>query len=115
MTPEEALARLEAVRSEALAAFEAAAGAPALRDAELRFLGRKGPLSAVMSTLGTLPSDERREVGRVANEVRSALESALAERRAAMDAEDAARRLQEERIDVTLPGRRPPLGRAHPI
>ncbi|HEU5004379.1 MAG TPA: phenylalanine--tRNA ligase subunit alpha [Actinomycetota bacterium] len=115
MSTAEAVARLEEIQAEGLAAVVGASDAAALRDAEIRFLGRKGPLAAVVGTLGSLGPDERRTVGQVANEVRTALTGAIAERRSVLDAEDAARRREAERLDVTLPGRIPPLGRRHPI
>ena len=115
MAIEDVIARLQEIRSEGLAALEAAPDAPGLRDAEVRYLGRKAPLAAIVSTLGGMPPEERRDVGRVANEVRSALESSVAERRSRLDAEEAARRAEADRVDVTLPGRKPPLGRLHPI
>ena len=115
MSTHEIIARLEALREEAHAGIAAASDAAALRDAEVRFLGRKGPLAAILSGLGALEPDERREVGKVANEVRATLEAAIADRRAALEAAVADRRLELERVDVTLPGRKPPLGRRHPI
>ena len=115
MPTDEAIAKLEALRAETLAAVEAAPDAAALRDTAIRYLGRKGPLAAVLSTLGGMEPQERKEVGMVANAVRSALESAVAGRRGSLDSEEAARRLESERVDVTLPGRKPPLGHLHPI
>lgn len=115
MSTSNAAARLEELKGEALQAIGEAGDAAGLRDVEVRFLGRKGPLAAIVSTLGTLPAEDRREVGRVANEARQALEAALAGRREALEAGEAALRLEAERVDVTLPGRRPPLGRLHPI
>jgi phenylalanyl-tRNA synthetase alpha chain len=115
MSTIEAIAKLEALRAEALEAVGAVPDAAALRDTEIRYLGRKGPLAAVLSTLGGMEPDERKQVGMVANSVRSALESAVAGRRGSLDSEEAARRLESERVDVTLPGRKPPLGHLHPI
>jgi phenylalanyl-tRNA synthetase alpha chain len=115
MSTVDAIAKLEALRAEALEAIEAAPDAAALRDTEIRYLGRKGPLAAVLSTLGGMEPDERKQVGIVANAVRSALESAVAGRRGSLESEEAARRLESERVDVTLPGRKPPLGHLHPI
>src|SRR5689334_21100394 len=107
MSVPEAIASLESLRAEALAAVEEAPDAAALREVEIRFLGRKGPLAGIVSTLGSLEPDERREVGKVANEVRAAIEAAVAGRREALEASEAARRLEGDRVDVTLPGRRP--------
>jgi phenylalanyl-tRNA synthetase alpha chain len=115
MAIEDVIARLQEIRSEGLTALDAVRDAQALRDAEVRFLGRKGPLAAIVSTLGGMPPEERREVGRLANEVRTALEGSIAERRGRLVAEEADRRAEAERVDVTLPGRKPPLGRLHPI
>jgi phenylalanyl-tRNA synthetase alpha chain len=106
---------LEAIRTEGLAAIAAAGDAGAAREAELRFLGRKGRLARIVSSLGQRSPEERREIGRLANEVRAALEAAVAERTAAIAAAEAAGRAEAQRLDVTLPGRRPPLGRRHPI
>ena len=81
----------------------------AIRD---RFLSRKsGQVTALLKTLGTLPPDERRESGRRANELKQAIEEALAAREAAV-AHDAP---PAGAVDVTLPGRRPRAGRRHPL
>src|SRR3981081_3239777 len=88
MSTVDAIAKLEALRAEALEAVEAVPDAAALRDTEIRYLGRKGPLAAVLSTLGGMEPDERKQVGMVANAVRSALESAVAGRRGSLDSEE---------------------------
>ena len=115
MGTDDAIARLQAIRTDGLAAIDAAPGPAELREAEVQFLGRKGALSVIVGSLGALEIEERRRVGQVANEVRSALQGRMAERRAAAEAGEAARRTAAERLDVTLPGRRPRLGRLHPI
>ncbi|MGH2707672.1 MAG: phenylalanine--tRNA ligase subunit alpha [Actinomycetota bacterium] len=115
MTPEEARARLEEIRAEGLVAADRASELGALREVEVRFLGRKGPLARIVGELGRLPAEARREVGRMANEVRSALEGALGQRRDVLEASERTLRMAAERVDVTLPGRRPVLGRLHPI
>jgi phenylalanyl-tRNA synthetase alpha chain len=78
-------------------------------------LGRKGVLSEAMRTLGSLTPEERKERGRQLNEIKTQLEAAFAARQdetraAALDA-----RLGTESVDVTLPGRRQPVGNLHPI
>lgn len=115
MTPEEAKTQLETIRSEGLVAVGQVSELAALREVEVRFLGRKGPLARVVGELGRMPGEARRDVGRMANEVRSALEAALAERRGVLETSERARQVAAERVDVTLPGRRPALGRLHPI
>jgi phenylalanyl-tRNA synthetase alpha chain len=113
--PQESLAALDAIRAEALAAVSAAEDTAALRDAEVRALGRKGPLARLMGSLGSLGAEERKAVGQAANEARDAIRAAIAERGAALEAAERGQRLAAERLDVTLPGRTPPLGRTHPV
>jgi phenylalanyl-tRNA synthetase alpha chain len=78
------------------------------------YLGRKGKLTTLLAGLGQLPREERPAVGKVANEIKIALESALEERQAAITQEEMTRSLSAEGVDVTLPGRKPILGRYHP-
>jgi phenylalanyl-tRNA synthetase alpha chain len=68
----------------------------------------------VFSSLGTLGKEERPAVGQRANQVKVRLEAALAEKTEAFQQAALARSLTEEKLDVTLPGRRLPLGRLHP-
>ena len=104
---------LRALEAEALTAVTEAASLDALEDVRVAYLGKKGSLTAVLRGLGALSAEERPEVGRVSNEVRRALESALDEKRAGLEAVLLAQRIAVEAVDVTLPGRRRPLGRQH--
>jgi phenylalanyl-tRNA synthetase alpha chain len=115
MPPEDSVATLDAIRSEALEAVAAASDTAALREVEVRSLGRKGPLARLMGTLGALGPDERKAVGQAANETRDVIKAAIAERGSELAATEQTGRLASERLDVTLPGRRPATGRTHPI
>ena len=84
----------------------------ALDQARIRFLGRKGELAQLFKELGNVPEQERREVGRLLNEAKSRLEEIFSEATQRSRDLETARR---ESIDVTVPGRVPPLGRLHPI
>ena len=75
----------------------------------VKYLGRRGALTAALRSLGALPDSDRRSVGAAANQAKSHLEALLAERRAATAAPTSS-----NGIDVTLPGRRPMRGRLHP-
>lgn len=96
---------------QALAAVEDENGLQAWRTANL---GRSAPVMLVFTRLGTAPKEQRPLIGQKANQIKQALEAALEERRAIIRARELERKLQTERLDVTLPGRRPPLGRLHP-
>src|SRR5208283_4024080 len=84
----------------------------ALDQARIRFLGRKGELAQLFKELGNVPEQERREVGRLLNEAKSRLEEIFSEATQRSRDLETSRR---ESIDVTVPGRLPPLGRLHPI
>jgi phenylalanyl-tRNA synthetase alpha chain len=87
-----------------------------LEAAETAFVGRKqGALTAVLRGIGALPAEDRPRVGAIANEVREAVEEAIAERRARLAAIALEVRLAAERIDVTLPGRPLRRGSLHPL
>ena len=86
---------------------------PGLELLRVKYLGRKGDLTLILRGLKDLDPDLRRQMGQESNRAKMALEEALAQALAALKA--AARRQAAAAIDVTLPGRRPPLGRLHPI
>ena len=109
------LAQLNEIEAAALAAIQAAGTPDALEAARVEYLGRKGQLTGVLRGMGQVPADQRPAVGQRANEVRWRLEAAFEERRAAVEAGEEARTLEAERLDVTLPGRAPRVGRLHPL
>lgn len=104
------LKNLQQQGHDAMAAVESAEDAEAVR---IRFLGRKGELTAAMKQMGDVAPEDRPQVGKLLNEVKqdltAAIESKLAELQAAAEADAIAG------LDVTLPGRRHRLGRKHPI
>ncbi len=79
----------------------------------VKYLGRKGDLTGILRSLGKLDPEVRRQVGQEANRAKEALEAALDEALGALKA--AARRAAAPTVDVTLPGRRLPRGRLHPL
>jgi phenylalanyl-tRNA synthetase alpha chain len=106
---------LERLQERATAEFAAASDLPALEEREDAVLGKKGELTVVLRGIGALPPEERPLVGAIANEVRAALDAALAERRTALESSALAARIAAETIDVSGPGRRPPVGGLHPV
>ena len=107
--------QLERLKNGALQAIASAASVEQLQEIRVSLLGRKGELTALMKGLGSLTPEERPKVGQLVNAVRDEIESALG---AAIDAAQErviADRLQSERIDISLPGRRPLKGTKHPV
>ena len=108
------LEQLDTLEKEGLAALEAVADAAALEAWRVAHLGRNTPLMTLLGDLGKLSKAERPAVGKRANEVKRALEAALAARGEALRRAELDRALTSEPVDVTLPGRPAPRGRLHP-
>jgi phenylalanyl-tRNA synthetase alpha chain len=107
--------QLDQLRNEALLAIAEASSEDALQSVRIRFLGRKGELTALMKGLGALSAEERPVVGQLVNTIRDEIESRLEAGLTAVREHAKKERLQSERIDVTLPGRRSRCGSKHPI
>ena len=107
--------QLAKIRAEALAAFEEARDSAALDELRVKYLGKKGELTAVLKQMGKLSAEERPAMGQLANDVRSALEAALDS--ASQKLEEAAMdlKLKAETVDVTIPGKSVKLGCRHPM
>ncbi|MCX6023047.1 MAG: phenylalanine--tRNA ligase subunit alpha [Chloroflexi bacterium] len=106
--------QLRALESRAAEELRSADDDRRLEEWRLAYLGRSGSLTAILRSLGSLPMEERRQAGASSNEVKTRLETALAERTEQVRQEQLARSLVEGRIDVTLPGRTAGTGRLHP-
>lgn len=107
--------KLEALLKEATAELAGAAGEEAVQDLRVRYLGKKGELTGIMKGIGALPPEERPALGQVVNIVRDRLEEQVEVALSRVREIRKAARLKEERLDVTLPGRRPPRGTKHPV
>jgi len=107
--------RLETMLQAASTAMNQADSETALQEARVRFLGKKGELTAIMKEMGRLTPEERPVLGALANRVKEELETLFAARQLNIREFEISRRLASERIDVTLPGRNAFLGTRHPI
>ena len=104
--------RLEAIQLGALVAISGATDEVELEAARVRFLGRSGELSGAMASLGSAPPEERPLAGRLANEVKRALEAAMSDRLSQFAAESTG---PGREADLTLPGRQDWRGGSHPV
>ena len=107
--------QLELIKSNALAALDAAATPAALEELRVKLLGKKGELTAVLKMMGKLSPEERPIMGQMANAVRAEIEAKLEERKAAINAAVLEAKLASESIDVTIPGETVELGHQHPM
>jgi phenylalanyl-tRNA synthetase alpha chain len=115
MDPTEAARILDEQLERGRALIAAADTTQALEEAKTAVLGRRAPLARVQSSMGSLPADARRDLGRRTNEVFATLREALAARSAELEASVDAERREADRVDVTLPGRRLRNGSLHPL
>jgi phenylalanyl-tRNA synthetase alpha chain len=108
--------RIAGLRAEGLQAVGAAASSEELERVRIEYLGRKAELPNLLRGVAQLPPERRGTVGREANQARRELEAAIEARGSELAAGELERRLQEDRVDVTLPGDPPPaLGSLHLI
>ena len=107
--------QLNSILENARAELEKSADVKSLEELRVRFLGKKGELTAILKQMGGLSAEERPVIGQLANSVRQQIEQKIAERGEKLRSEAAALRLASEKIDVTLPGKDIPVGRPHPL
>jgi phenylalanyl-tRNA synthetase alpha chain len=108
------LDRLESLNAEAQRELDAVNTSAALREWELKYLGKKGAAIEMVRSVGALPKEERAAFGKRANEVKVSLEAAYADREKLVQTQELAHSLEEGELDVTLPGRSRPTGGLHP-
>ena len=106
---------LEAIRRAAIERLDAAKDLKSLDELRVALLGKKGELTAILKQMGKLTPEERPVIGQLANEVRADIEKELETRMAAVKQAMQDVRLEAERLDVTLPGKKPLLGKKHPL
>lgn len=105
--------KLEALQVEALEKVKAATDAKELQDVRVAYLGKKGPITEVLRGMGKLSKEERPVIGELANKVREKIAQAIEEKKEVFERQAIEKRLAEETIDVTLPGRPAPSGGPH--
>ncbi|MEE9350867.1 MAG: phenylalanine--tRNA ligase subunit alpha [Thiotrichaceae bacterium] len=86
-----------------------------LDQVRVEYLGKKGLLTAQLKQLGKLPAEERREAGQTINKAKQAMNAEIESRKSTLEVEALNTRLEQERIDVTLPGRKISTGGLHPV
>ena len=109
----ETLNRIKVEALEAIASPET--DDAALEALRIKYLGKKGELTAVLRGMGQLSPEERPVVGQIANEVRAEIESAITEKKSALADSALDAKLIAEKLDVTVPGKKSKVGHRHPL
>jgi len=106
--------KLQAIKEEAIRLIEESVTPEVLNDVRVKFLGKKGELTAVLKGMKDVPAEERPKFGQVVNDVRESIEKALDEKKEELAKTILEERLKNEVIDVTLPSNKKKLGHRHP-
>ena len=86
-----------------------------LQQKKANYLGKKGPFAEIMAGMKNLTADAKKEIGMATNKVKQAIEARFEAKRAAIENAIIAKKLEQEKIDVTLPGVQLPIGGIHPL
>ena len=108
-------AQLISLKERALSEIKQSSSMEELDSLRVKYSGKKGELTAILKGMGKLSAEERPEMGKIANEVREAIETAISETREEIKKIELEKRLAEEVIDVTMPGKTFKVGKRHPI
>ena len=106
--------KLQSIKEEALAQIQAADAPEKLNDVKVRFLGKKGEITADLKGMKDVAAEDRPKVGQLVNEAREEIETALNNAKTAMEKAIREAKLKEEVIDVTLPSKKNMVGHRHP-
>jgi phenylalanyl-tRNA synthetase alpha chain len=107
--------QLEKIRNDALKEIEKAQELSQLENIRVRYTGKKSDMTAILKQMGRLSKEERPAMGQLANTVRSDIDTALREKVLQLNKERQEKRISEEKIDITMPGKEFPMGKRHPL
>jgi phenylalanyl-tRNA synthetase alpha chain len=106
---------IESIKSSALTEIDKAQSLKEVQDLKVKYLGKKGILTGKIKSLGSVPQKERPEYGRTLNQTKLFIEELLAGQEETFKSSELDSSLRNQRIDVSIPGCRHPLGRLHPV
>ena len=107
--------QVEKLLNEAKKALDAVDSLKELDDIRVRFLGKKGEITSLLKSLGSLSPKERPTAGNAVNRARKEIEDLLAERKVVVQGEETERSLKSQVIDISLPGVEQERGTRHPV
>ena len=107
--------QLEAIRAGALESISGTKAAAELEALRVKYLGKKGELTALLKQMGGLSAELRPVMGQMANEVRAAVEKAIESQSAVLAEKALEAKLEAETVDVTIPGKKVEIGHKHPM
>ncbi|MCI6487108.1 MAG: phenylalanine--tRNA ligase subunit alpha [Clostridiales bacterium] len=106
---------MQRLREASLKAITEAQDMDLLETLRVKYLGKKGELTAILRQMGQLSAQERPAMGQLANQLRSDIENAIEARKTELSAALLEKKLRDEALDVSLPGEKKPIGHKHPM
>ena len=106
---------MQKLRDASLQAVSQAPSMEMLEEMRVKYLGKKGELTAILRQMGKLSAEERPAMGQLANQLRGDIEAAIDERRAELSAALMEAKLESEAVDVTMPAKELRQGHKHPM
>ena len=107
--------RIKNIEAAAVEAVKNAANLQALDEIRVKYLGKKGELTAILRGMKDVSAEDKPKIGKFVNDARAVIENEIQIKNAALKESALEDRLQNEKIDITLPGRAPKVGHFHPI
>lgn len=107
--------KIEAIKAAVDAQLAKTTALQDVQDIRVKYLGKKGELTAMMKELKNLSKEERPKVGQLVNTARGIIEEHVTSKMNELKEKALEQKLQSEKIDITLPGRKPLLGHEHPL
>ena len=107
--------QMQALRASSIQTILDCENAEQLEALRVKYLGKKGELTAILRQMGSLSAEERPAMGQLANQLRSDIENAIEARKTELSAALLEKKLRDEALDVSLPGEKQPIGHKHPM
>ena len=107
--------KIAEIKKKALEEIESAKDIKELEEAKVKYLGKKGELTSILKMMGTLSQEERPKMGSLVNKAKEEIEEKIKEREEKEKALELAKKLESEKIDVTLPSQKIRRGSKHPL
>lgn len=107
--------QIENIKKSALEEIKNANDEKVLNDVRVKYLGKKGELTLILRGMGGLSPEERPVIGSLVNQVRDEIENLIEDKEKEFKVAEIKRKLENEKIDVTMPGKKVELGSVHPI